>query len=196
MRWKAVLLVLALLEPVERLDRAVQAAVQSARRPGIERPMRLLTDGGRPVVVLSGLLALAILDGASGVSMARSCVAVLVPVNLAVEALKLTVNRTRPDGDRRRHNSSFPSSHAANALALAWMLARRWPRGTIGFWLLASLIAFSRMYLNRHFMSDVVTGGIIGLGFAALVTARFPALDPRPAPRERHPDSRDEAIAH
>jgi len=173
------LLVLALLDPLLALDRQVRDAVQASRRPAIERPMRALTDVGKPVVALSALLALAVFGGPAGVPMVRSCLAVLIPVNLAVEGLKWTVGRQRPDGDRDRRNSSFPSSHAANAMAFAWMLSRRWPRGTPGFMAFAALVALSRMYLDRHYLTDVVAGALLAAGVAVFVLRAWPALDPR-----------------
>ncbi|MEO5619218.1 MAG: phosphatase PAP2 family protein [Candidatus Eisenbacteria bacterium] len=179
MNARALLLVLVLIEPMMRLDLHIQGAVQSARRPALERPMRALTDTVKPVVAVSGLLAIAVFGGPSGVPMARGCLAVLIPVNLAVEALKWGVNRSRPDGDRNRRNSSFPSSHAANAFAIAWMLTRRWPRAWAPFFALSAVSAFSRMYLNRHYLSDVVAGGALALAVAAFVLHRWPALDPR-----------------
>ena len=93
----------------------------------------------------------------------------LAPTNLVVETLKRTVNRTRPDGEHKRSNASFPSSHSANAFALAWVLARRWKRLAPLFWISASTVAISRLYLNRHYLSDVVVGALIGILSAWLV---------------------------
>jgi membrane-associated phospholipid phosphatase len=185
---RALLLVLALLGPIQSLDDRVAATVQAGRRPALEAPMSALTKLARPVTVLSGLLAVALLDGAAGVPTVRGCIAVLIPVNVVVETLKWCVHRTRPDGDTRRANSSFPSSHAANALALAWMLSRRWPRLRIPFMTLALLVCYSRMYLHRHYLSDVLVGAALGLVIAVLVCRLWPALDP--AARRKMPEPR------
>jgi membrane-associated phospholipid phosphatase len=155
---------LALLAPIERLDHEVQRAVQDARRPGLEQPMRTASGTRQGTIVFAGLLAVAILTGPAGPATARAAMCVLLPVNAAVEALKLTVNRVRPDGEQRRSNSSFPSSHAANAAALALVLGARWRWLAPPLWLLAATVAFSRMYLNRHFLSDVLCGVAIGVG--------------------------------
>lgn len=161
-------LALTLLAPVERLDRGVQRAVQDCRRPVFEAPMRAASGCGRAEIVFAGLLAVALVTGPAGPATARAAIGVLAPVNLVVEGLKWSVNRTRPDGDRRRANSSFPSSHAANAAALALVLAQRWRRLAPGFGLLAALVGVSRIYLNRHFLSDVVFGVAIGVGIGWL----------------------------
>ena len=172
------LLVLSLLDPVVQLDHAVRDAVQHARRPASERVMRVVSDAGRPALVFAGLAAIAFVDEASGLVTARAALVALVPTNLAVEIMKYSVNRVRPDGDTRRRNSSFPSGHAANAMALAWMLSRRWPRARWALFGYAAVVSFSRMYLDRHFLSDVVVAGLLGIGCSMLVVRVWPALDP------------------
>lgn len=163
------MLALALLGPVTRLDETVQRAVQDARRPALEGTMRTASGTSRASFVLGGLLVIAVLGGPAGPATARAAIIVLAPVNLVVEGLKWGVDRERPDGEDRRPNSSFPSSHAANAAGLAMVFSRRWRRLAPGFWLLAGLVAFSRMYLNRHFLSDVLCGVAIGVGVGWVV---------------------------
>jgi undecaprenyl-diphosphatase len=162
---KVLMLALALMSPIECLDWTVARGVQDARRPALEDVMHQATAFGRPVVVAGGLAIVLAADLASGGgwSTVRLAVTALAGTNLVVEALKRAIGRTRPDGERRRSNSSFPSSHAANAFALAWILGARWRRGIPVFFALALLVAFSRMYLNRHFLSDVVVGALIGV---------------------------------
>ncbi len=57
---------------------------------------------------------------------------------------------------------SFPSMHAMVAFAAVPILNREFP-DIKWFWVLfASLVAFSRVYLNFHFLSDVVFGAFLG----------------------------------
>jgi membrane-associated phospholipid phosphatase len=158
----ALLLALALLAPITGVDEALQRAVQQGRAPWLEPPMRAASGIGRPAVVLGALLAIAVFDPVAGVPTARLALAVLVPTNLVVEGLKRAVNRPRPDGEHKRSNASFPSSHAANAAALAWVVSRRWRKLAPLWWAGAALIAWSRLYLNRHYASDVVAGIALG----------------------------------
>ena len=160
-------LVLSLLDPIVSLDWRVQNAVQSARpHLPFERLMQGATDAGRHEYLFGFLLVIAVFTGAPGPATVRECLLVLIPASLTVEGVKRLVNRTRPDGESKRSNASFPSSHAAGAFALAAVLARRWKRLWPAWFFTAALVACSRVYLNRHFLSDVVVGVIIGLGWA------------------------------
>ena len=171
---RVLLLALALLNPVQRLDEAVAqrvralAAGQEAQGSAWPGVMRAATSWGRPVVVIGGLAVVVAADVAlgNGWGLAGLAAASLAGTNLLVEAGKRAVNRTRPDGEHKRSNSSFPSSHAANAFALAWVLSARWRRGWPAFAGVAVLVAFSRMYLGRHYLSDVVAGALLGAAVA------------------------------
>jgi len=154
---------LGLLAPLASCDRAVQGRVQGARSPWLEPVMKTASSVGRPQLVFAALLGVAVLGGPGGPALAREVLAVLVPANAIVEATKLGVGRVRPDGDRGRSNSSMPSSHAANAFALAAWVAWRWRRAVAPAVAAATLVAGSRVYLNRHFLSDVVIGAAIGV---------------------------------
>ncbi len=146
--------------PLQALDDAVRADAQAARRPWLEAPMRAVSNGSRPVLVVGA--AAALLSGAAGRALVAEGAVALVPVNLAVEAIKWTTWRARPDGTRRHNNAAFPSSHAANAFAVAVVLARRWRHAAWWAFPYAALVAWSRVYLNRHWLTDVVAGAVLG----------------------------------
>jgi membrane-associated phospholipid phosphatase len=68
-------------------------------------------------------------------------------------------------------NNSFPSGHTATAFCMAAMLAMIWPRLRLGwlFFILALLVAYSRIYLSQHYFIDIYVGSIIGTASAVLV---------------------------
>jgi len=169
---RILLLILSLLGPIQDLDRATGDALQTVRTPALEGPMNAVTRVTKPVTVLGALLLIAVVDGSGGVGTVRVALVALAGTNLVVEGLKRLTDRTRPDGEHKSSNASFPSSHAASAFTLAWVLGRRWKR-LLPVWLvLAALVSFSRMYLHRHYLSDVVVGAAIGL-FCAWAALRW-----------------------
>jgi undecaprenyl-diphosphatase len=69
---------------------------------------------------------------------------------------------------------SFPSGHSATSFACATVLSYYAPRLRVLFYVLASLIAFSRVYNGMHYPTDVLAGALLGVlvGLALLALAR------------------------
>ena len=65
---------------------------------------------------------------------------------------------------------SFPSGHAASSFSAATILWRANRKFGITGFILAGLIAFSRMFLFVHYPSDVLAGVVLGILCALLVT--------------------------
>jgi undecaprenyl-diphosphatase len=88
-----------------------------------------------------------------------------------VEAIfKPIMGRVRPTidigaviiGSNINDSYSFPSGHATIAFTLATVLAYKEPKYKYWFYLLAILIALSRIYLGKHYPFDVIVGAILG----------------------------------
>ncbi len=58
---------------------------------------------------------------------------------------------------------SFPSNHAANAFSLSAGLSYFFKGAHIPLYLIAGVIAFSRVYVGVHYPSDVVFGAVVGV---------------------------------
>lgn len=71
---------------------------------------------------------------------------------------------------------SFPSSHTAAATSFFTMLLLlQHPLvAYVGLWTV--LVAFSRIYLGVHFLSDIIGGAILGISSAWIVFLAFSAL--------------------
>lgn len=121
-------------------------------------------------------------------------VAITLESTIFVTATHL-VGRPRPEvsrPDQAPPTSSFPSGHAAAAMALwlsiallslrierAWL---RWPI-VVFFVALPVLVAFSRFYRGAHHVSDIVVGVLLGI-FCAFVAVRS-VRETAQAPHER-----------
>jgi undecaprenyl-diphosphatase len=60
---------------------------------------------------------------------------------------------------------SFPSSHAVNNFGAAMFFAKIFPKYKWSFFIVATLMAFSRPYVGVHYPSDAIGGALIGMIF-------------------------------
>lgn len=163
-------------------DRAVLLAAQQG---ALVPAARLLTDAGAWWAVLAiGAVAALFLAWRRHWRAAAALAVLLVTERLAVEQLKLVLDRARPDPAGHLvavHTMAFPSGHAANAMALGLGLALLLPlgpRGRIAALLLGLAYAFAigatRLVLGVHWPSDVVGGWALG-ALWTLLLARLAA---------------------
>jgi len=145
-------------------------ALDDAARPGsadkgfgrfVEEPGE--TFGGA-TFLLGGTLGLgagsAAAHEASGLKTAKRLALSLGTTTAVVGVLKWITDRTRPDGS---NDYSFPSGHAAGAFAAATVIAREHGRaaGAIAY-AAAAAAGYARIANNKHYLSDVVAGALIG----------------------------------
>lgn len=64
--------------------------------------------------------------------------------------------------------NSFPSGHASNNFALAMVIALFYRRWGWLYFLPATLISYSRVYVGSHYPSDTLVAMILGAGLACL----------------------------
>jgi len=69
---------------------------------------------------------------------------------------------------------SFPSSHASFAFMLATVAAAYYPRARWPAYAGAVIIAFGRVMLDAHFLSDVMVGALIGYLAACIFLRLWP----------------------
>lgn len=132
-----------------------------------------LGDSGIFWIVLALVLILIPKTRRIGLHMGIALLFGLIVCNLLLKPL---VGRIRPyDLDPTLtlliappHDLSFPSGHAAASFETAvavFMHDKRWGTGML---VLASVIAFSRLYLTVHYPTDVLAGILIGTVLALL----------------------------
>ena len=89
--------------------------------------------------------------------------------SLIVYTTKRLINRRRPLDIHDTDTPALPSGHTANAFAMATILGNRHPKLRIPLYIGAGMVGFSRIYLGRHYVSDVLMGATVGTGVGLLV---------------------------
>ncbi len=163
------------------IDLAFSRFVQSMRTPGLDDVMIIITSFGDAIVLAAVIcVILAFLLFNRHLWIAGAFALGIVSPLLFVPLVKGTLSRARPLTDLYDgvDSFSFPSGHTTNTAVVLGLLAvllagsmrgrTRWTMATLLF-VPVLLVAFSRIYLQAHWPSDVVAG----LAFAAAVTAGF-----------------------
>jgi undecaprenyl-diphosphatase len=172
-----------------QLDRPVHNVLVDHRSAPLTEAMRALTFMGGSAVLVPVVLVMGV-----GWLRARHVIRPLLLLALGyggsaalTDAIKAIVDRHRPPmADAVGHHSgaSFPSGHALDSMVVYGALAllasgasRRkqapyiaWPAAL----LLVAGIAFTRLYLGAHWLTDVLAGMVLGALWLAVVHAALP----------------------
>lgn len=162
-------------------------------------------NAGAIWVALAGGLVLGAgrLPGLSGAGHARwRAVGVAIFMALALgwgaeSLIKVLVGRPRPPlslDDVRvigvlPHSMSFPSGHSLSSFAVASVLAAAGASTRADRfvpWMLAALIAFSRIYVGHHYPLDVLAGALLGMIIGRAVWSAVARLFGRSARPSQH----------
>ena len=178
----AIVVLIAILVPAGplELDRSWSAAMHHLETPLLTHLALVFNWLGRGVgrAIALTLVGLLLLRRRRWLALGAFTVAEsLAPLLSAL--LKMLVDRRRPpDGLVHPVGASFPSGHAtyagATCVALVLLFTRPGTRRR-GWWALASLgvvgMAWSRTYLQVHWLTDVTAGALLGSGVSLLVFA-------------------------
>ena len=173
----ALVLLLALLVPAGplALDSRWSELMQDIETPFLTHLALIFNALGRGVwrALTLAAIALVLLAGRRWSALIAFALAeALTP--LLGNLIKALVDRPRPPGQMlEAHGSSFPSGHAAyagaTAIALVLLFSRPGRQRPLWFTVAAVVIAemaWSRTYLQVHWLSDVLGGATLGLAVA------------------------------
>jgi membrane-associated phospholipid phosphatase len=192
-QWWHGAVVLGGLSALMLLDEPAQQFAQDNRSVRGNRVAEAFRHFGQPEVygpVTLGLLGTGVLTGNDEITRSGARLATtLALVGAASGVGKLALGRPRPDesGDADGYvpfsgQEAMPSGHTAVAFAMATALGddidRTWAR--VGLYTVATGVAWSRMNDNRHWMSDVAAGAVLGVVSAKVVNGRWRIFNLRP----------------
>lgn len=167
-------------DPLVRADRAVFHLLQSLRIPLVDQVMVAVTELGDASVIVPVTLAMLIwLAWQRAWRAALYGLVAVAGASIFAVLLKAMLHQARPGALYDGWNAySFPSSHAAVSAALYGFLAvlvgreagaRAGMAVTLVAVSLVGAIAFSRLYLGAHWLSDVAAGLAVGVAWSALL---------------------------
>ena len=155
-----------MLEAVKRADLKATEWLANIQHPLLKDIMTGFSSLGSPVNSLVFLATISYFSISLLVQLSVSLFAAWV----IVYGLKYLTSRKRPEGSLEAGmTSSFPSGHSATAFIFASVISQAYPSTAALLFSLAGIVAFSRVYLQTHYLSDAVSGSFIGLLLVALV---------------------------
>jgi len=172
-----------MLKSLDAIDRTILLWMHGKHNSLLDQLMPFITNADNwaiPIFLL--IVFLGFKAGKKGkISLAILILALAFTDSICAQILKPLFERVRPshvsmDGLNllvpKGGKWSMPSNHAANIFALAVVLSYFYDRIKIPLFILASLIALSRVYVGVHYPSDVIVGGLLGyaIGWLAITS--------------------------
>jgi membrane-associated phospholipid phosphatase len=192
-RWWHGAIALGGLSALALLDEPAQRFVQERRSGSVDDIARAVRRFGQPEVygaVTAGMVIGGLIGGNDELTRAGGRLAATLALAGAASTLtKFTFGRHRPSEsndaavfDPFSGEDALPSGHSTIAFALATALAddigNSW--ASAGLYTLATGVAWSRVNDNRHWLSDVAAGAMLGITSAKLMNGRWRLFHLRP----------------
>jgi undecaprenyl-diphosphatase len=148
---------------LSRSDREIFDAIYDAppQRQPLGTTMEVVTEFGDPKTMMGLSILLMAYGGDKPRETGRLLSSTFVAGGLVILGIKQSVRRKRPLDDELG-DPSFPSGHTSIAFSMATILGHQYPKWRVPLYVGAGLVGLSRIYLGRHYASDVLMGAAVG----------------------------------
>ena len=163
-----------MIDKIVKIDKQIMVFLnKTISNPIFDFIMPIITN--QKFLVFSGLILIGYLAYFGGKRGRITIVLLLIAAGfsdaICFQIIKPWVGRIRPSHEFYEYINllvskggkySFPSNHAANSFVFATVLSYFYDKNRISLYILASTIAFSRVYVGVHYPLDIIFGSIIG----------------------------------
>ena len=186
---------MSFIEKIEQLDKELFVYLNGKHTPSWDAVMELISGKWEWIPLYLVLLVMVIVVVKKRWWLSLVSVALLVTLSDQLSVLlKNTIARYRPCHNLELKDIihvvgkcggtfGFVSSHAANAFALAaflsLLLAQRWKWLPCFLFSWAALVSYSRVYLGKHYPSDITAGALLGMLIGLIVFRLYRIADAR-----------------
>jgi membrane-associated phospholipid phosphatase len=169
------------------VDQDIQQWVQDHRSASSEDAFKTITHLGDGVVLIGFMTALYVSGEVSDNNSLRKTALLSLEswltTGIIVRGLKSVAGRARPWTGESSHSfhlfstrsrfASFPSGHASSSFAVAAVVADQSEKVYIDIlaYSLATMVAISRVHIDKHWASDILVGSAIGYFIAKKICA-------------------------
>ena len=185
-----------MLKILDSIDRSILVWIHENHIPILNQVMSFITDADNWVLpILLLILYLGFFQGKKGkIALCLLIISLSLNDSICAQLLKPFFERVRPSHISieglnllvsKGGKWSMPSNHASNMFSLAVILSYFYDRFKIPLFLLAIMIAISRVYVGVHYPGDVIVGALVGYSISWIVITLWVILKMRELKRRQ-----------
>ena len=185
-----------MLKILDSIDRSILVWIHESHIPILNQVMPFITDADNWVLpILLLILYLGFFQGKKGkIALCLLIISLSLNDSICAQLLKPFFERVRPSHISieglnllvsKGGKWSMPSNHASNMFSLAVILSYFYDRFKIPLFLLAIMIAISRVYVGVHYPGDVIVGALVGYSISWIVITLWVILKMRELKRRQ-----------
>ena len=186
-----------MIDEIVKIDKQIMVFLnKTISNPIFDFIMPIITN--QNFLVFSGMILIGYLAYFGGKRGRITIVVLLIAAGfsdaICFQIIKPWVGRIRPSHEFYEYINllvskggrySFPSNHAANSFVFATVLSYFYDQHRTLLYILASSIAFSRVYVGVHYPLDIIFGSIIGYIISWIILSLWVILKMRELKRGR-----------